>query len=525
MPFYEQLTLFQTAYDFMKNNQYHLMYMKDDGKEIWLEKTEKNKSNVIRLQQGGFDWKNHLKRDIAQVFQITKNMKKILRSKEIMIYNIYISDYEPVDEWEQLKKPLKLEEKHHPIKMQIYYLTNKTKESELHRLQQDLTLMPFTKNTITSDDEADEELAFYQQSFNEFVQSAKKTNNVFSYGKPFFTYILIVINILMYTFLEVFGGSTDTDTLIKFGANYNLSIVSDNEWWRIVASMFLHIGLVHLVMNMIALYYLGSIVERIYGSGRFLIIYFLAGIGGGLASFLFPINVSAGASGAIFGLFGALLFFGANYKDIFFRTMGRGVVLIIGINIIFGFSTPDIDMAAHIGGLVTGFIVSAIVFVPHKEHKIFQAGATVLYVLLVIAMIIIGTEQTKSSGNLYIAEIIDLIEEEKYQEAIDLATTGLDNTSDTEEQLRFQRSYANILLDNTEEAKEDLRKIIELDTSFPEAYHNLALLYYNEGNIDKAEKAIQKAVDLDDSETNQSLYRLIFGEETSSKKMDKPVLT
>src|SRR5699024_894602 len=187
MPFYEQLTLFQTAYDFMKNNQYHLMYMKDDGKEIWLEKTEKNKSNVIRLQQGGFDWKNHLKRDIAQVFQITKNMKKILRSKEIMIYNIYISDYEPVDEWEQLKKPLKLEEKHHPIKMQIYYLTNKTKESELHRLQQDLTLMPFTKNTITSDDEADEELAFYQQSFNEFVQSAKKTNNVFSYGKPFFT--------------------------------------------------------------------------------------------------------------------------------------------------------------------------------------------------------------------------------------------------------------------------------------------------------------------------------------------------
>src|SRR5699024_12297831 len=57
-------------------------YMKDDGKEIWLEKTEKNKSNVIRLQQGGFDWKNHLKRDIAQVFQITKNMKKILRSEE-----------------------------------------------------------------------------------------------------------------------------------------------------------------------------------------------------------------------------------------------------------------------------------------------------------------------------------------------------------------------------------------------------------------------------------------------------------
>src|SRR5699024_1398762 len=125
--------------------------------------------------------------------------------------------------------------------------------------------------------------------------------------------------------------------------------VIDNEWWRILTSMFLHIGWAHIAMNMIALYFLGSIVERIYGAKRFLAIYFLAGIGGGLASFLFPENISAGASGAIFGLFGALLFFGVIYKKIFFQTMGKGVLLIIGVNIVFGFGVPYIDMAGHIG--------------------------------------------------------------------------------------------------------------------------------------------------------------------------------
>src|SRR5699024_11672752 len=86
---------------------------------------------------------------------------------------------------------------------------------------------------------------------------------------------------------------TSTETLIKFGTKYNPAIIENGEWWRIVTSMFLHIGIFHILMNMLAVYYLGSVVERIYGAFRFLIIYFLAGIGGGLASFAFTTNVSA----------------------------------------------------------------------------------------------------------------------------------------------------------------------------------------------------------------------------------------
>src|SRR5699024_6672185 len=239
MSFYEHLTLFQLAYDLMKNNHYRLIHIKENEKEIWLEKTEKNKTNVIRIQQGGFDWKNHMKRDIANVFQITKGMKKLFAGKNIFIHNIYISADEPVDDCEQLKKPLQVEETKHPIKMHVYYISAKSKDNEVNRLEKSLAIAPFSENTITTEQEADEALSFYQQSFDRLIQSARKKNNVFSYGKPLFTYILIGINILMFMLLEVSGGSTDTSTLLKFGANYNVSIISQNEWWRIIASMFL----------------------------------------------------------------------------------------------------------------------------------------------------------------------------------------------------------------------------------------------------------------------------------------------
>src|SRR5699024_7010709 len=92
--------------------------------------------------------------------------------------------------------------------------------------------------------------------------------NVLSYGKPTWSYILIVTNVLIFLLLEANGGSTNIENLIRFGAKFNPYILN-GEWWRIVTSMFLHIGIFHLFMNMFALYYLGIVVERIYGSWRF----------------------------------------------------------------------------------------------------------------------------------------------------------------------------------------------------------------------------------------------------------------
>src|SRR5699024_5308841 len=114
--------------------------------------------------------KNHLKQDIAQVFQITKSMKKLFAGKEVMIHNIYISGYEPVDDWEQLKKPLQLDEKNSPLKMHVYYFTGKSIDNELTRLEETLSLTPFSNYGISSEHEANKALALYKRSFGRLKQ-------------------------------------------------------------------------------------------------------------------------------------------------------------------------------------------------------------------------------------------------------------------------------------------------------------------------------------------------------------------
>src|SRR5690625_1388532 len=222
---------------------------------------------------------------------------------------------------------------------------------------------------------------------------------------------------MMFFILEINGGSTDVETLIQFGAKYNPYMI-DGEWWRLVSSMFLHIGFLHLAMNIVAFYYLGVAVERIYVSSRFLIIYFLAGIAGSLTSFTFAMNVSAGASGAIFGLFGALLFFGIVHKKVFFQTMGRNIITIVAINIVLGFVIPQIDIGAHLGGLIAGFIASAIVYLPREKRITIQFSALILYVVLFIGLFILGMNHTSNQVTNHLIKIEDFIDDGDYENEI-----------------------------------------------------------------------------------------------------------
>src|SRR5699024_6725176 len=119
---------------------------------------------------------------------------------------------------------------------------------------------------------------------------------------------------------------------------------------------------------------------------RFIYIYFLAGIAGGLTSFALNVSVAAGASGAIFGLFGSLLFFGTIYRDMFRQTMGKNLIFILLINLVFGFMIPQIDMGAHLGGLIGGYIASAIVFVPQQRKASIQFIGLIVYFIAIIAL-------------------------------------------------------------------------------------------------------------------------------------------
>jgi rhomboid protease GluP len=183
--------------------------------------------------------------------------------------------------------------------------------------------------------------------------------------RPTFTYVFFGLNILIFLLMAFAGGSTNEATLVSFGVKFNPEIAR-GQWWRFITPIFIHIGLLHLFFNSYALWVVGPQVEKIYGTARFVILYLLAGVAGVYGSYFYhPQSISAGASGAIFGLFGVLLVFGIRYRDAIpphvKRAVGTGVLPIILINLVIGLTVPGIDNSAHMAGLFAGAALALVV--------------------------------------------------------------------------------------------------------------------------------------------------------------------
>jgi len=161
--------------------------------------------------------------------------------------------------------------------------------------------------------------------------------------------------------------------------------VADGQYYRLLTSMFLHAGLIHLALNMYALFLLGPQLERVFGWARFLAVYLLAGLGGSVATYLFvgPGTPTVGASGAIFGLFAAYFLVA--------RRVGadtRGILLTVGINLFLTFAIAQISKTGHLGGLAVGALAAAVVVhAPHGPRRgaLQVAGLATIAALLVLA--------------------------------------------------------------------------------------------------------------------------------------------
>ncbi|GAY72878.1 GlpG protein [Lentilactobacillus kosonis] len=179
--------------------------------------------------------------------------------------------------------------------------------------------------------------------------------------KPFVTYVLLAIMVLVFGVMTLSGGTQNPLVLVQFGAKYNPLIV-EGQYWRFITPIFIHIGFTHILMNGITLYFIGQYVEKIFGHTRFLIIFLLSGVVGNFASFAFSDGISAGASTAIFGLFGAFLMLGESFQDNpMIVSLARTFLLFIVLNIAMDLFVSGIDIAGHIGGLVAGFLSAYIV--------------------------------------------------------------------------------------------------------------------------------------------------------------------
>lgn len=203
-----------------------------------------------------------------------------------------------------------------------------------------------------------EKTDFYSISRDIEKEQAKalksKDNNI--------TFLLIIINVFVFALMELSGGSENTNVLISFGAAVPELIYKNNEYFRLFTSMFVHIGYAHIFSNCLSLYILGTRSEKYFGKALFFIIYILSGLGASVLSLILAEknSISAGASGAIFGIMGAMLVYSILKKQSIGGFSGYFMVLFSLINLSAGFFVPGIDNAGHIGGFLMG---AGIVFV------------------------------------------------------------------------------------------------------------------------------------------------------------------
>jgi rhomboid protease GluP len=195
---------------------------------------------------------------------------------------------------------------------------------------------------------------------------------VTGYNKLTLTNALIVVNVIAFIWQSTTGGGLNYDHGYLLGT----AVVERGEWWRIITSGFLHGGIAHIALNMLALYQVGNLVELLFGKVRFLLLYFIALIGAGLAVVWFNYTIpTLGASGAIFGLFGALVAVGLRLGARG-RSLISQVLPVIVLNLVFTFAVPGISAAGHVGGLITGFLAGLVLFmIPSRQRDYVYAYA------------------------------------------------------------------------------------------------------------------------------------------------------
>lgn len=367
---------------FITEKNYNPVILQGAKNEIWLENLNSD-YKIIRIVSNYIHNNEQLNFDLYRSSTIIKKIKKQTFSFSMNTLSIFINLGDNVDK-----------EKIRPSKEMDF--VGITDIDELNKCDNVLKVFP----DIITDTKFDEEgvnlfMKITDDIAHKNEENGKRAEEIFAIRKPYVTYALLAINILLFIIMVFVSGDGiygfQTETLVKFGGNVK-SLVLNGEYWRLIASAFLHDGFLHLICNMYALYVLGIQLENFFGKTRFAIIYLFSAITGNLLSLVFadPNVVSIGASGAIFGLFGSLLYFGYYYRVYLGTVLRTQIVPVILINLLFGIVTPGIDNAAHIGGLIGGVFISMGIGVKFKSTKSDMINGMIVSTLYLLFLIYMG---------------------------------------------------------------------------------------------------------------------------------------
>lgn len=345
--------LMQLAHYFITVENYTPIVVKGVKNEIWLENIDAP-YRIVRINGNYVHNNEQFDFDLFKIKNIVRQVKKKTLSFSVKTLNILIDVGSSVD--------IKPKDKIESISIDI--------NKDLKKNKQLNELYPELKNNLL---ETNNGIEFVINVTNDINIKTEKDNReyerVFKIKNNWVTYLLIGLNILMFiiAWIGLITKKFDLFTMLALNKSY----VLDGQLYRLITSAFMHENIFHLAMNMYALYVVGTQVESYIGKAKFTSIYIFSALIGSLLSCIVHNNLtwSLGASGAIFGLMGSLIYFGYHYRLYLDNALKTQIIPIVLMNLMIGFLFENIDNAAHIGGLVGGLFMTMALGIKNRTSK------------------------------------------------------------------------------------------------------------------------------------------------------------
>lgn len=347
---------------FITEGGYNPVVLHGAKDEIWLENSDAE-YKIVRIVSNYIHNDEQLNFDIFRTKQILKRVKAKMFSLRMNTLSIFVN----------LGDNVNLEGKD-------FDNIECANVKEINDLSKYSFITETFPNILEVEDTEEKGMELFIKLTNDInkknYDESKKAEEVFAKKTPYITYIIMGICVLLYLLTSFAGGNIleqNPNVLYRFGALVSPTFIGSNyiELFRLVSSVFLHASLLHIVCNMYSLYIIGPQLESFYGKSKFIIIYIVSGVVGNLLSMAFLQDnvVSVGASGAIFGLLGSLLYFGYHYRVYLSGVIKSQIIPLIILNLGIGFVASGINNFAHIGGLIGGILISMAVGVKYKSKK------------------------------------------------------------------------------------------------------------------------------------------------------------
>ncbi len=352
---------------FITEKNYNPIILQGVENEIWLENLDED-YKIVRIVSGYIHNNEQFDFDKFKTKRIMKKIKKKTLSLNLNVLSIFLNLGDNVT--------TELNENPNAICVKIDAESDFGKSNEINKAFPDLSSkLKFTEEGMELFMKITKDINKHNK------EDAKRIEKVFKQKTPVITYVLVAINIVVYVFGAFF---TNYDTFLNYFCIHGPSIRA-GQYYRLLTGIFVHSGITHIAFNCYALYVLGSQLESFFGKWKFTIIYLFSGLVGALFSMTFGGNSgSVGASGAIFGLMGSLLYFGYHYRVYLGNVVKSQIIPLIAINLITGFLVQGIDNYAHIGGLIGGALVTIALGVKDKTTTFEKINGLVVAAIFLI---------------------------------------------------------------------------------------------------------------------------------------------